>query len=122
MPAATARRCLLTLEELGYVTRNGRSFLLRPKVLELGAAYLESINIEQLTRTHLEQLARETALATEEIARKLGISLATVKMHVRALLNLDEIPRPDDSADALAIAICHLHSRKYARMSEENGG
>lgn len=61
MPAATARRCLLTLEELGYVIRNGRSFLLRPKVLELGAAYLESINIEQITRTHLEELARETA-------------------------------------------------------------
>ena len=61
MPAATARRCLLTLEELGYVTRSGRDFLLRPKVLELGAAYLESMNIEQLTRTHLEELARETA-------------------------------------------------------------
>ena len=42
-PAATARRCLLTLEELGYVTRSGRSFFLRPKVLELGAAYLEAM-------------------------------------------------------------------------------
>jgi IclR family pca regulon transcriptional regulator len=52
MPAATARRCLLTLEELGYVTRRGRQFLLRPKVLELGAAYL--------TKTHLEELARVT--------------------------------------------------------------
>jgi IclR family pca regulon transcriptional regulator len=61
IPAATARRCLLTLEESGYVTRNGRSFLLRPKVLELGAAYLESMNIEQVTRTHLEQLARTTS-------------------------------------------------------------
>ena len=61
MPAATARRCLLTLEELGYVTRRERSFLLRPKVLELGAAYLESINIEQLTKNHLEELARSTA-------------------------------------------------------------
>ncbi len=61
MPAATARRCLLTLEELGYVTRNGRAFLLRPKVLELGAAYLESMNIEQLTKNHLEELARKTA-------------------------------------------------------------
>jgi IclR family pca regulon transcriptional regulator len=60
MPAATARRCLLTLEELGYVTRNGRQFLLRPKVLELGAAYLESMNIEQITKTHLEELARNT--------------------------------------------------------------
>jgi IclR family pca regulon transcriptional regulator len=43
------------------VTRNGRNFLLRPKVLELGAAYLESMNIEQLTRTHLEELARNTS-------------------------------------------------------------
>jgi IclR family transcriptional regulator, pca regulon regulatory protein len=61
IPAATARRCLLTLEELGYVTRNGRNFLLRPKVLELGAAYLESMNIEHVTRTHLEELARNTS-------------------------------------------------------------
>src|SRR5450631_1098885 len=60
IPAATARRCLLTLEELGYVTRNGRQFLLRPKVLQLGAAYLESMNIEVLTKTHLEELARNT--------------------------------------------------------------
>jgi IclR family pca regulon transcriptional regulator len=60
MPAATARRCLLTLEDLGYVTRRGRQFLLRPKVLELGAAYLESMDIEHLTKTHLEELARQT--------------------------------------------------------------
>src|SRR6516165_4280428 len=58
---ATARRCLLTLEELGYVTRSGRTFLLRPRVLELGAAYLESMNIEHITKTHLEELARKTA-------------------------------------------------------------
>jgi IclR family pca regulon transcriptional regulator len=60
MPAATARRCLLTLEELGYVTRSGRDFVLRPKVLELGAAYLDSMDIEHLTKTHLEELARST--------------------------------------------------------------
>jgi IclR-like helix-turn-helix domain-containing protein len=61
IPAATARRCLLTLEELGYITRSGRDFLLRPKVLERGAAYLESMNIEQLTKNHLEELARNTS-------------------------------------------------------------
>jgi IclR family pca regulon transcriptional regulator len=60
LPAATARRCLNTLEELGYVTRNGRQFLLRPRVLEIGAVYLESMDIETLTRTHLEDIARET--------------------------------------------------------------
>src|SRR5215831_13918682 len=56
LPAATARRCLRTLEQLGFVTRAGRLFLLRPKVLELGAAYLESMNIETLTKTHLEEI------------------------------------------------------------------
>jgi IclR family pca regulon transcriptional regulator len=60
LPAATARRCLNTLEELGYVTRNGRQFLLRPRVLEIGAVYLESMDIESLTRTHLEEIAHET--------------------------------------------------------------
>jgi crossover junction endodeoxyribonuclease RuvC len=29
---------------------------------------------------------------------------------VTRLLNLDEIPEPADAADALAIAICHLHT------------
>jgi crossover junction endodeoxyribonuclease RuvC len=37
---------------------------------------------------------------------------------VRTLLELAEIPRPDDAADALAVAICHLHS---ARMKELTG-
>jgi IclR family pca regulon transcriptional regulator len=42
------------------VTRAGRAFLLRPKVLELGAAYLEAMDVETLTKTHLEDLARLT--------------------------------------------------------------
>jgi len=28
---------------------------------------------------------------------------------IRRLLNLDEIPRPDDAADGLSIALCHIH-------------
>jgi crossover junction endodeoxyribonuclease RuvC len=31
---------------------------------------------------------------------------------VRTLLTLEELPKPDDAADALAVAICHLHSIK----------
>jgi crossover junction endodeoxyribonuclease RuvC len=33
-----------------------------------------------------------------------------VQEMVKLLLNLDDIPRPDDAADALAIAICQLHA------------
>jgi len=36
-----------------------------------------------------------------------------VQEMVRVLLELPEIPKPDDAADALAIAICHLHTRHY---------
>ncbi len=39
---ATARRVLLTLSELGYVTRSGRDFMLAPRILELGFAYLST--------------------------------------------------------------------------------
>jgi crossover junction endodeoxyribonuclease RuvC len=32
---------------------------------------------------------------------------------VRVLLTLDDIPRPDDAADALAVAITHLNTNRY---------
>ena len=35
---------------------------------------------------------------------------------VRLLLNLDHIPRPDDAADAIAIAMCHLQSRRIRSL------
>lgn len=35
---------------------------------------------------------------------------------VKILLNLKTIPKPDDAADALAIAICHGSSIKYKDM------
>ena len=36
-----------------------------------------------------------------------------VMLMVKMLLNLKEIPKPDDAADALAIAICHAHSIRF---------
>jgi crossover junction endodeoxyribonuclease RuvC len=36
-----------------------------------------------------------------------------VQEMVRTLLRLPEIPRPDDAADALAVAITHLHTTRY---------
>ncbi len=39
-----------------------------------------------------------------------------VQHMVRALLNLASAPKPDDVADALAIAICHMHSMQYKNM------
>lgn len=36
-----------------------------------------------------------------------------VQRMVKIILNLNEIPKPDDAADALAIAICHLNTKIY---------
>lgn len=38
-----------------------------------------------------------------------------VQQMVKTLLRLADIPKPDDAADALAVAICHLHSYKLSK-------
>jgi len=40
---------------------------------------------------------------------------------VRVLLELDSIPKPDDAADALAVAIAHLHSSRTLYLVNEGG-
>jgi IclR family pca regulon transcriptional regulator len=54
---AAARRFLLTLVELGYVRTDGRQFSLRPRVLELGYAYLSALSLPEVALPHLEALA-----------------------------------------------------------------
>ncbi|MEW6503010.1 MAG: crossover junction endodeoxyribonuclease RuvC [Chloroflexota bacterium] len=41
-----------------------------------------------------------------------------VQYMVKALLNMEKIPSPDDAADALAIAICHLHSVRFRNLEK----
>jgi IclR family transcriptional regulator, pca regulon regulatory protein len=53
---AAARRFLLTLVKLGYVRSDGREFSLRPRVLELGYAYLSGLALPEVAAPHLEAL------------------------------------------------------------------
>jgi IclR family transcriptional regulator, pca regulon regulatory protein len=53
---AAARRFLLTLVRLGYVRSDGREFSLRPRVLELGYAYLSGLAMPEIAAPHLEEL------------------------------------------------------------------
>ena len=34
----------------------------------------------------------------------------------RILLGLEKVPRPDDAADALAVALCHAHTSRFGRL------
>jgi crossover junction endodeoxyribonuclease RuvC len=47
-----------------------------------------------------------------------GATKHQIQEMVRLLLRLDTPPRPDDAADALAVAICHLHSARFTRRLE----
>jgi len=53
---AAARRFLHTLVSLGYMRTDGRLFALRPRILELGYAYLSSMSLPDVATPHLEQL------------------------------------------------------------------
>ena len=55
---ATSRRCLLTLERLGYATHDGKNFALTVRVLALGHAYLAGTPLPEQVQPFLDQLAR----------------------------------------------------------------
>ena len=59
IPPAAARRFLRTLEALGYVRSDGRSFALTPRVLELGFSYLSALSLPEIMQPHLEALSRD---------------------------------------------------------------
>ncbi len=49
-----------------------------------------------------------------------GASKGQIQEMVKLLLGLDEIPKPDDAADALAVAICHINSWKINSISNDH--
>jgi IclR family pca regulon transcriptional regulator len=53
---AAARRFLLTLVELGYVSAADGRFALSPRVLELGYAYLSGLTLPEVAEPHMEEL------------------------------------------------------------------
>jgi IclR family pca regulon transcriptional regulator len=57
---ASARRTLLTLEQLGYVRCDERLFALTPKVLDLGHGYRSGMALPEVARPHLQQLMEAT--------------------------------------------------------------
>lgn len=47
-----------------------------------------------------------------------GAEKKQVQQMVKTILDLETVPRPDDAADALAVAICHIHSAKIRNLYE----
>ena len=63
-------------------------------------------------------IAEYTPLQVKEAVHGYGRADKVQVQHmVKVLLGLEEIPKPDDAADALAIAICHLHSYRMRKFN-----
>lgn len=73
------------------------------------------INIEEYTPLQIKQALTGYGRADKK----------QVQLMVKTILNLREVPKPDDTADALAAAICHGHSaagRKMMKQMIKKGG
>jgi len=103
---------------------------------EMGA--VEKLFFERNVRTaiHVGQARGVTLLAMAEARLQIGeytpleVKQAVagyggadknqVQQMVRTILGLESIPHPDDAADALAVAICHIHSAKMRNLWDES--
>jgi IclR family transcriptional regulator, pca regulon regulatory protein len=89
---ASARRCLLTLETLGYLSFDGKFFRPTPRMVRLGAAYLETAPLALLARPHLlaarEALRESISLAVLESDESVFVARAEVERIVSAGVRL----------------------------------
>ncbi|MBV0913829.1 IclR family transcriptional regulator domain-containing protein [Anianabacter salinae] len=89
---ASARRCLLTLAELGYVRQLGSAYLPTPRMLRLGDAFFESSTLPQLAQSHLDdardQLNESVSLAVLEEGNSVFVARAEVTRPVSSYVRI----------------------------------
>ena len=68
------------------------------------------------------QVAEYTPMEVKQaVAGYGGAEKPQIQEMVRLLLGMESIPKPDDAADALAIAICHLQYSRTRMMYDQSG-
>jgi len=70
------------------------------------SARLGKIPVAEYTPLQVKQAITGYGRATKPQMQKM----------VKVILNLDDVPKPDDAADALAVAICHANSEKLLNL------
>jgi DNA-binding IclR family transcriptional regulator len=69
LPRTTVFRLIQTLENLGFLERNGAALRLGPAVLRLGFEYLASLELTEIARPIVERLRDETDSASQLVIR-----------------------------------------------------
>lgn len=116
-------------DELGEVIRLHRPetsaveklFFQRNVTTAISVGQARGVALLALAQAGLEVAEYTPMEIKQAVAGYGGADKNQVQQMVRALLNLDDIPRPDDAADALAVAICHLHSARTTSLYRQGG-
>ena len=85
---ATARRFLLTLQELGYVRSDGKHFELTSKVLQLGYSYLSSATLPQLIEPVLEDLSAKVHESASASVLDGSEIVYIARVHTRSIMRV----------------------------------
>ncbi|MBD8530553.1 MULTISPECIES: IclR family transcriptional regulator C-terminal domain-containing protein [unclassified Massilia] len=91
IPRAAVRRCLFTLQQLGYVEAELNNFSLRPKVLTLGYSYLSSTPLTVSSQPYLnaisQQLGESCSLAVLDDGEVLYVARSAASRVMSVALN-----------------------------------
>lgn len=106
---ATYRPAEAAVEEL-FFSRNTRTALAvgQARGVALLALANAGLPIREYTPLQIKQAITGYGQASKQQMQKM----------VRLLLKLDAVPQPDDAADAIAAAICHIHSQRLRAILE----
>ena len=99
--------------EQPFVASNARSALAigRAQAIALLAAATQDIPTSEYTPTQVKQSVASYGASSKEQVQEM----------VRLQLGLAEAPHPDDAADALAVAICHLREAHLSELLARQG-
>ncbi len=82
----------------------------------LSVAHARGVMLLTLAQAHV-RIFEYTPLEVKQAITGSGrADKRQMQQMITLLLGLDQIPKPDDAADALAIAVCHLHSAGIAAL------
>ena len=95
--------------EQPFVARNIRSSLALGKAQAVALLAAANLSIPTFEYTPTQVKQRVTSYGTSPKGQ--------IQEMVRLLLNLKEIPQPDDAADALAVALCHLQELQIKKLT-----
>jgi IclR family pca regulon transcriptional regulator len=85
---ATARRILLTLERLGHVRSDGRRFMLTPRVLSLGWAYLASLDLWEVAHPLMQELVARTGESCSAASLDLPDIVYVARVPTRRIMSI----------------------------------